>query len=134
RRMPTGAREADTDAAEDRAPSRAVITAAVVVALAAIAMPIVAVERLPLHDYPNHLARMHLIARWADLPALHRFYDRTGFLVPNIAMDVIVLALARLMPVGVAARLFTFGSLALCFTGTVALAYTVQRRHTLWPY
>ncbi len=120
--------------AKHRMASWVVVAAATAVALAGIAIPIFAVERLPLHDYPNHLARMHLITRWADFPALHRFYDPAGFVVPNIAMDVIVVALAHVVPVDVATRLFTFGTLALCFTGTVALARALQRRDALWPY
>lgn len=133
----TGAELAGVDAGAERdrtLVSRVAIAVAVVVGLAATAVPIVAVARLPLHDYPNHLTRMHLIARWSELPALHRFYEIGWFVVPNIGMDVIVVLLAHVVSIDVAARLFTFMTLALCFTGTVALAHTIQGRHSVWPY
>ncbi len=59
----------------------------------------------PLHDYPAHLARVHIMARLADSADLRSYYEYTWMLRHNIGSDVLILMLAHVMPVEVAGRL-----------------------------
>ena len=52
----------------------------------------------PLFDYPNHLARLGLLTEGGD-----QFYRVVWAPLPNLAEDLIVPPLARLMPLEVAA-------------------------------
>src|SRR5487761_1576204 len=50
-------------------------------------------------DYPNHLARMWILVHCARIPALARNYVVHWRVLPDMAMDFVVPALARMMPV-----------------------------------
>src|SRR6266436_4252189 len=72
---------------------------------AASVAPVFSVEIPAMIDYVNHLARMHLIvdaAAGRPNPA----YEIDWRLDPNLAVDIIVPALARFVSVETAARLF----------------------------
>src|SRR5437667_8554931 len=60
----------------------------------------------PLVDYPNHLARMWILAQNGTVPELAQNYVVAWRLLPNLAMDLIVPALAQIMPLEIAGRLF----------------------------
>ena len=49
----------------------------------------------PLADYPNHLARMHVIATIGSDPDLSRHYDIHWQIIPNLIMDMVVPLLTR---------------------------------------
>jgi len=74
-------------------------------------LPIWLVEYPPLLDYPNHIARAFVLAHLHD-PAFdfQQFYSADWGLYPYLAMDVSLLALQRVFPVVLAARIF----LSLC--------------------
>ena len=59
----------------------------------------------PLLDYPNHLARMHIINH-AQSPNFAEFFDIRYRLVPNLAMDVVVPPLSKLFGVHFSGKLF----------------------------
>ena len=63
------------------------------VLLALVSAPVLSTVLPPLVDYPNHLARMRLIAEGGD-----RFYAVRWAPLPDLAADLIVPALARTMP------------------------------------
>ncbi len=44
----------------------------------------------PLHDFPTHLARAHILTTYAQSPDLQRFYLVHWVPVPNLAIDLIV--------------------------------------------
>jgi PIN domain nuclease of toxin-antitoxin system len=91
-----------------------------------------AVDVPPLLDYPNHLARLAILAGVAD-PALAEFYAPRWAILPNLATDLLVPPLARLVPVDVAGRIALAAILLLTLAGMVAYhraAFGV-RRH--WP-
>ena len=52
----------------------------------------------PLIDYPDHLARMWVLLHARDIPALASNYIVDWRLLPNLAMDLVVPALAQVMP------------------------------------
>jgi hypothetical protein len=92
--------------------------------------PVLLVEIPAMIDYVNHLARMHLFvdaAAGRPNPAyeIHwRFY-------PNLAMDLIVPALARFISVESAARLFLVASQTLVVSGAIAVEIAIRGRHLL---
>ena len=87
----------------------------------------------PLFDYPNHLARMHIIAHLADHPALQRFYALVWRPVPNLAMDLAVPPLARIIPLAWAGKAFILATFLLIAGGTAALHRVLFARWSAWP-
>jgi hypothetical protein len=78
-------------------------------------------------DYPNHLARMHLLVDWPDHPA-SKFFDVVWFLTPNLAMDIIVPAFGQILGVEAATRAFLVISMMLIMTGAAAIEVAVKKR------
>lgn len=95
--------------------------------------PIWMVTLPPLADYPNHLARMHILANISSSEDLQRFYEIRWGIIPNLAMDLIVPRLSLLVPLPVAGKLFLSATLALLSTGATALHYAIFRRLSAWP-
>jgi hypothetical protein len=107
---------------------------ALYLALTAIALyPVFAVSVPPLVDYPNHLARMHILAKWASDPALQRNYVVDWSLHPNMAMDLVVPVLARVMSVYTAGKLFVAATMLSLLGGTLVLRKVLLGRVGLWP-
>jgi hypothetical protein len=108
--------------------------AAVYAVLVAIALyPIFSVAVPPLVDYPNHLARMYILAHWKSIPELQQNYIADWNLHPNMAMELIVPFLARFMPIYMAGKLFIAATLLLLLGGTIALRRVVYGQVGLWP-
>ncbi|HEY0222878.1 MAG TPA: hypothetical protein VGC38_00010 [Pseudolabrys sp.] len=78
-------------------------------------------------DYPNHLARMYLIAR-DGTPDANPFYQIVWALYPNLAMDLIIPQIARAIGVEQAARLFLLVSQVLIVSGAMAIERVVKGR------
>jgi hypothetical protein len=108
--------------------------AALFVALFAVAaLPVVRCDTLPLFDYPNHLARMHVLAAWAQSAPLQHYYEVVWRPLPNLAMDLVVPPLARLMPLAWAGKIFVAGALLLLAGGTATLYRVLFGRWSAWP-
>src|ERR1700688_920653 len=56
-------------------------------------------------DYPNHLARMYILSQ-NGTPDANPYYEVVWALYPNLAMDLLVPQMARLISVENATRLF----------------------------
>jgi hypothetical protein len=97
------------------------------------AAPVVLCDMLPLFDYPNHLARMHILARLAESPPLQSYYAIVWRPLPNLAMDAIVPVLARIMPLACAGKVFILATFLLLAGGTAVLHRTIFGRWSLWP-
>ena len=82
----------------------------------------------PLVDYPNHLARMHLLEEGGSA-----FYAVRWAAIPNLAEDLIVPQLARLVPLDTAAKLFLVMIFALMAGGAVWLNRVAAGGWRLWP-
>src|ERR1700749_219055 len=80
------------------------------------AVPVFSTVLPPLLDYPNHLARMHLLAEGGDA-----FYSVQWAVLPNLAEDLIVPPLARVMPLDLAAKLYLIMIFALIAGGVIWL-------------
>jgi len=100
---------------------------------AVAALPVLTVSLPPLVDYPNHLARMHILMTAGHNEPLDRYYATNWAWQPNLAMDMMVPALARLMPLETAGRLFILIIFALIAGGALWLHRTIYRRWSLWP-
>src|SRR5215831_172599 len=97
---------------------------------AASVSPVFFVEIPAMVDYVNHLARMHLLV---DAAAGRRnpAYEIDWRLYPNLAVDIVVPVLARLVSVETAARLFLLASQVLVISGAIALEIEVRGRHQI---
>ena len=61
------------------------------------AIPILLTQPTPLQDWPNHVARAHIVLRLLQHDAFWmRFYRLTGFVVPNAVLDLGLTGFARL--------------------------------------
>ena len=66
--------------------SRALRRAAAVTGLCvALLLPLLVVDVPPLLDYPNHLARLFVLASLPHDPVLVRFYATHWSVIPNLA-------------------------------------------------
>lgn len=112
-----------------RAPAAAAIRGpAILLAFVALSLsPVLFVEIPAMVDYPNHLARMAVLAR-AGTPAANPYYEVAWGFYPNLAMDLIVPPIARLIGAETATRLFYVASQLLVVGGAMALAFATQRR------
>jgi len=99
---------------------------------AAAAVPVLVCDTLPLFDYPNHLARMHILADLARSPELQRYYAVQWRPVPNLAMDAIVPALAHIMPLEWAGKAFVLTTMLLLAGGTAVLHRVLFSAWSAW--
>lgn len=103
------------------------------VAIAIAILPIAMVNLPPLADYPNHLARVYILSNIGDIPDLAQYYRDVTSAQPNLAFDAIVAALALLMPLELAGRVFLGLTVIALIMGTVSLHRAVHGRFSLWP-
>ena len=93
-------------------------------------LPVLAVPIPAMADYPNHLARMYLLVR-DGTQAESPIYRVVWTLSPNLALDLVVPRLARVVSVETATRMFLLASQILTVTGAVAIELAVKRRFEL---
>lgn len=93
-----------------------------------MAVPVFSTVLPPLFDYPNHLARMHLLAEGGNA-----FYAVHWAPIPNLAQDLIVPALARVLPLELASKLFLVMIFGLIAGGTIWLNRVATGAWRFWP-
>jgi hypothetical protein len=96
-------------------------------------LPIVVSSIPPILDYPNHTARMYILAHLESSAYLARYYRIHWTPLPDLAADAIVPILARIMNAGIAMRIFLAAILIAMAGGCIALHRAVFRRWSLWP-
>lgn len=96
-------------------------------------LPVLMVATPPIFDYPNHLARAHVIASLGGSDVFAAHFRTTSFLIPNVLADLVVLALLPLVGVMAAGQLLLAGTIVLTITGAVALNRAVAGRASAWP-
>ena len=106
---------------------------ALAIVVGALLVPLFATDIPPLLDYPNHLARMWIINYGAADPILSRMYTVEWGIQPNIGLDMVVLVLARVMPLELAGKVFIALAIVLPVTGSIALHRAVFRCRSYWP-
>jgi hypothetical protein len=103
--------------------------AIVVFALLAVAslLPVLLTPIPAMVDYLNHLARMYILSQ-NGTPDANPYYEVTWALYPNLAMDLLVPQMARLVSVENATRLFLLVSQLLIVGGALVLERVVKGR------
>lgn len=96
--------------------------------------PLTLTDLPPLLDYPNHLARLSVLAALPDDPVLSRFYEPHWRITPNLALDMIVPSLARIWPIHTVGRVIAGIILLLPFLGAVAYHRALTGRLSYWPF
>jgi hypothetical protein len=89
--------------------------------------PVLLVPIPAMVDYPNHLARMYILSR-IGTPDANPFYQVVWALYPNLAMDLLIPQMARLIGVENASRFFLLLSQVSIVTGALALERVVKGR------
>jgi hypothetical protein len=92
-------------------------------------IPVFSTVLPPLFDYPNHLARMHLLAEGGN-----QFYSVAWAPLPNLAEDLIVPALASVVTLAVAGKLFLVLIFLLLAGGTIWLGREATGAWRCWPF
>ena len=100
---------------------------------AAALLPLALVDLPALVDYPNHLARLHIIANIGADEALAENYRVVWSAMPNLAMDLVSWPLLGLLPVETLGLLFIGLTMALLAAGTLALHRALHGEVGLWP-
>src|SRR5271165_5913614 len=94
------------------------VTAVALVGL--LLVPILSVDIPPLLDYPNHLARLFVLAHGAADPFLSRVYAVYWAVIPDIAIDLIGPPLLAVFGLHTVGRMLLAPSLLLPVAGTMA--------------
>ena len=121
-------RRGDGPCPEPRTDRALLVWSGFALAMTLVAVPVFSTVLPPLLDYPNHLARMHLLAQGGDA-----FYSVHWAALPNLAEDLIVPQLARLMPLDLAGKLFLVMIFAVMAGGAIWLNRVATGGWRLWP-
>ncbi len=110
------------------APSAAITVAAsrrawwlaVAVIGAVLLAPLLVIDVPPILDYPNHLARMVVLAAGARDPVLSRMYAPHWAIIPDLAIDLFIPPMLHVLPPYVAGRIALALVLLLPLAGVLA--------------
>jgi hypothetical protein len=94
---------------------------------AASLLPVLLTPIPAMVDYPNHLARMYILSQ-NGTPYANPYYAVVWAFYPNLAMDLLVPQMARVISVENATRLFLLLSQLLIVGGALALERVVKGR------
>jgi hypothetical protein len=97
------------------------------------ALPLMIVKYPVMQDYFNHLARVYAIAFLDRDQLLARYYEVEWRLIPDLAIDATVPALAKLVGVFAAGKLLVAALIVLLPGGVVALNRALYRDFSPWP-
>jgi hypothetical protein len=106
-----------------------VLTVLCVVLLA----PLTLADVPPLLDYPNHLARLFVLAFLPTDPVLARFYQPRWGIIPNLGLDLTVPPLLRIFPVHHVGRAVVGVTILLPAFGSIAYHRALTGRRSYWP-
>jgi hypothetical protein len=95
-------------------------------------LPVLLCETLPLIDYPNHLARMHILSALPTSARLQSYYETVWRPLPNLAMDLTVPPLTRWLPLAWAGKAFVVATLCLMSGGAAVLHRVLFGRWSAW--
>ena len=127
----------DTDVDRDKLISLAARPAAwwacFAAALAVLLAPLAIAEVPPLTDYPNHLARAYVLAFGQEDAHLSQFYGQRWAVIPNLAVDLLLPALLKVMPVHLAGRAVLGLILLLNYAAIIVYSRVAFGRRSYWP-
>ena len=96
-------------------------------ATAIVTLPVWFVRFAPLHDFPFHVARMFILNDLVHGGAFTRFYEVNSLVIPNLGMDLVVLALEQVFSIETACRIFIVLMIFLMISGADFLHRTLFR-------
>ena len=96
-----------------------------VLATAIVTLPVWFARFAPLHDFPFHVARMFILNDLMHGGAFTRFYEVNSFFLPNVGMDLVILALGQVISVEMACRIFIVLMIFLMISGANFLHRTM---------
>ncbi len=116
------------------APVRGVQVVAIAVPLCLLVLLPVLLTWLPADDdYPNHLARIQVMALHGRDALLAQFYVIRWKLIPNLGMELLLPPLAAATGVFFAGKLFLIVTMLLLMTGPLAIAAALFGRASFGP-
>jgi len=95
--------------------------------------PILSVDIPALGDYPNHLARLHILANLERSAALRENYQIVPTITPYLLVDWLLTPLVRVWGAYEVGRAFVAATMILTYSGALAITVALFRRLTLWP-
>jgi hypothetical protein len=102
-------------------------------ACAVLLVPLFLVDVPPLLDYPNHLARMYVLAFGAPDPILSRMYEQHWAIIPNVAIDLVMPEMLKFLPIYVAGRVMLAATLLLPLAGVIVYHRAAFGVRSYWP-
>ncbi len=102
--------------------------AAAVAAAAILIVPLWCVNAPAMPDYPAHLASFYLISGGVRVPALAHIYQLEWAFIPNLAAEVLVPLLGRLMSLAAATKLFLSAAVAMWVLGPALIQRALYGR------
>ena len=99
-----------------------------------LSVPIFLITVLPSVDFPNHLARVYLLAHWGQLSGAgyNAFYQPHWAILPNLALDLIIIPLAKVLPTFLAGQIFVALSIGITIYGGARLNKAIGGYWSLW--
>ena len=113
--------------AQSRLPRATASRALFALLFAASLLPVLLVQIPAMVDYPDHLARMYILAT-NGTPQANPAYRVEWALYPNLAMDLIIPEMARLFGVPLSGRIFLLISEVLIVGGAMTLERVMKGR------
>ncbi|RYE97073.1 MAG: hypothetical protein EOO77_39745, partial [Oxalobacteraceae bacterium] len=101
--------------------------------LLGLILPLLLVEVPPLTDYPNHLARALFLAFGATDPIMSKMFAANWQIAPNLALDIVLPPLLRIMPPLIAGKVLLGFAAVLPATGAIAFNRACFERRSYWP-
>ena len=121
------------DTAAGHGNPRVVLTAFIVL-FALTCVPIFLVEVPLLNDYPQHIARVYILAFRDSSQYLMEYYKPDWSFQTNLAIEAMLVPLARFLDIEIAGKIFLVLVLFSLASGTLLLHRIVHRRWSIWPF
>jgi hypothetical protein len=96
-------------------------------------VPLLVVDVPPMLDYPNHLARIHVISNLDRDARLAEWYELGPLTQPNIAAELMIPVLSRFLGLYRAGRVFLFVVIVSTLAGVALLHRALFQRWSAWP-
>jgi hypothetical protein len=101
--------------------------------MAVVLFPLLVVDIPPLLDYPNHLARMYVLAFGRTDPVISRMYAENWGIIPDLGIDMLMPPMLRILPIYVAGRVILGLEILLTVVGCIVYSRVAFGRWSLWP-
>ncbi len=98
-----------------------------------VLLPVIFTQYPPLTDYPGHLARSYILLNLPHSAVLQRYYRDAMQAQPNLAMDLLIPPMARLVSIYAAGRIFVGLTLLAMAGGCILLHRALHGRWSSWP-